>query len=113
MISYAMAAGAHGCIGITCNMFGRLSQDIYEAFLAGDRAKADELQKILASLFDDIKKSGNVFATCYYLTEKLRGQDFGSMRYPAYNMSQEQRDYVDHWLQNYKHHTKYIDSSKL
>jgi len=113
MISYALAAGTHGCIGITCNMFGRIAQDIYEAFEAGDRQKADDLQKILASLFDDIKKSGNVFATSYYLTEKLRGLHFGSLRYPQYNLSSAQKDHVDRWLQNYAQHERYIDPSKL
>lgn len=102
MLTYALAAGSHGAIGISYNFTGRLHRKILDEFEKGNIQKAEELQKISGEIFHIIKSTGNVFSACYYCTEKLRGVNFGAMRYPHHNATAESRKILDQMIIKYQ-----------
>jgi N-acetylneuraminate lyase len=95
MFSFMLAAGTNGSIGITFNFVGDLNADIYAAFTRGDRVRADQLQKIGTEILGAIRQTGNLFGASYYTTERLRGLDFGSLRYPGHTLDFDLRAPLD------------------
>jgi N-acetylneuraminate lyase len=95
MFSFMLAAGTNGSIGITFNFAGDLYADLYAAFTRGDRVRADQLQKFSTEILGAIRQTGNLFGASYYTTERLRGLDFGNMRYPGHTLNLDQRAPLD------------------
>lgn len=95
MFSFMLAAGTNGSIGITFNFVGDLHADIYAAFCRGDRVRADQLQRISTEILGAIRQTGNLFGASYYTTERLRGLDFGTLRYPGHTLDLELRAPLD------------------
>lgn len=98
MLSYALAAGSDGTIGIGYNFSGRLHRRIYDLFREGRTGEADELQCVSGELFHVIRETGSIFGACYYLTESMRGLNFGGLRYPLHNIGNEHRKMLDQWV---------------
>jgi N-acetylneuraminate lyase len=99
MFSFALRAGAVGSIGVSYNFTGRLYSEIYREYTNGNSGLADDLQKIGAELWNKIKATGNKIGSCYYLTQKLTGVNFGQLRYPNSNISAEIQHDLDIYLE--------------
>uniref|UniRef100_A0A7S3LQX1 N-acetylneuraminate lyase n=1 Tax=Aplanochytrium stocchinoi TaxID=215587 RepID=A0A7S3LQX1_9STRA len=89
MLSYALAAGVDGAIGITYNFVGKLHAAIIDAYMKGHHTEAHEMQKQSTELMYHIKASGNLNGACFYLFEKQRGISLGASRFPVYKLDDD------------------------
>ena len=90
MIYAGLCHGAKGAIASTANVVPRLVSGIYDAYLAGDRARSLELQFRLAPLGDWIAKA--TFPVVLKEGLRLLGVDAGVALSPAQGLTDEQRD---------------------
>mmetsp|Transcript_12009 Transcript_12009/g.15567 ORF Transcript_12009/g.15567 Transcript_12009/m.15567 type:complete len:335 (+) Transcript_12009:92-1096(+) len=102
MLSYALAAGADGAIGITYNFTGKLHSSIIRAFNEKEYQEANEMQKISTELMFQIKNTGNLNGACFYLFEYLRKIPLGASRYPVYKLSDGLKAGLNEYVQQIK-----------
>lgn len=84
------AVGADGGIGGTYEAFLELFFAIDKAFLAGDNARAAELQSVATSFIFRLVSNGTYNAKAKYIM-KLRGVDLGEARKPFCPLKEEDR----------------------
>ena len=80
MLCSGLAAGAHGGIGTTYNFMPRQILAIYNAFMAGDIAKAQAAQSLANDVIAEVLKYGAVPASKAMIG--LGGLDYGICREP-------------------------------
>ena len=100
MLTYGLAAGADGTIGIGYNFYGRQAFDIYNWWLIDAREEAEKSQRRIGELMHVIKSTGNLNGACFYLFERQSGIDLGRVRYPLHALDGKGRQAIDAFVDN-------------
>lgn len=101
IFSYALAAGAHGQIGITNNFAGKEYKEMYNAYMNGDVETADRLTRKRNLISCKLNETGNLLAAGIYMTEQLRGMNFGTLRYPLYGLNNNGKKMIDDFIHEF------------
>jgi dihydrodipicolinate synthase/N-acetylneuraminate lyase len=89
----ALTMGAVGAIGSPLNIAPRLHMDIYDAFMEGNLAKAEDLQRKAATLHPFCFRYSHIALYKAVLSQRL-GIDMGQPRPPIRPLTEEQRRQV-------------------
>jgi N-acetylneuraminate lyase len=100
MLTYALAAGADGTIGIGYNFYGPQAIDIYNCWLVDAKEEAEKSQRRIGELMHVIKSTGNFNGACFYLFEKQSGISLGRVRYPLHALDEKGRQMIDAFVDN-------------
>lgn len=100
-LSYALAAGADGCIGTMHNWSGNLHHKIYSSYMEGNTKLADKYAAHSTIMAKAIEDTGNIFSARAYTFEKFSGFDLGHYRYPLHNLEDDKRAQLDKFYETY------------
>ncbi len=94
----ALAMDATGVVSAVGNCFPELMVELYEAYKAGDLAKAKKLQ-YRANQVRDVLKLGS-YITPYYEALKFRGVDVGEVKLPLRPLTETEKENLKNGLTN-------------
>lgn len=85
----ALAIGADGAVAMSPPIAGRMASELYDSYVAGDLARAQELHVRMARLYD-IFEVGSMYS-CIKESLKLQGMPGGYTRAPMLPFDEEQK----------------------
>lgn len=90
MLLMGLAAGADGGIGTTYNFMIDLIRGVYDHFVKGDIARAQQYQQKVAQIIGSIRPTPIIPATKIYMEEM--GYQVGNATYPMKRLGAEERE---------------------